>query len=898
MALEQRSPAVLKSDPMSTSLQETRLSRKDSILLVASNMAAQALQNFEPEVWGVLTAISATARKRIQGKNIILTADEHRFGRLVLDKPFQIEAASVSANHCKIYRKNGATIGSDHHLGICGSVLLKDTSTNGTYLNWEKLTKNGPEAEIRHGDIISFANPPDSENSLAFVFREVLKSATGADGVAKRKAGTVEDSSFSPSLLSYCHGTLHDVIMTTYTAELGHESKRLKGIGIGAPDGPLSLDDFRSLQRSNTELRKQLENHVSTIDLLRNENRALIEDHENKINEMKESFEQSYSKQLLELHQLIEVGEKDLDASNKTLSEQKHLIDDLSERLTACNQSLAEAKEIMVSQKASISEMKKQLDDEREQRREEREKAAADLKAAVLKAQSEAEEEFKRLSEASCRRYQEQQEVINKLQESEKERCLLVDTLRTKLEDSRQKLIASEHKVRQLETQLTEERVTSSNNRKRIEELDDELKTMKKKLESEKSAREDAWAKVSVLELQISAALRDLEYERRRLRGARERIILRETQLRAFYSTTEEISSLFAKQQEQLKAMQKTLEDEENYASDSAEIDLNAAPGDAVGNLISGNKQMQCKRHSTDKAGSSTSANNNNNIQVDNSSDNECGTEKHDCDHKTQEEFQSTQEVDSANGGEVPALEGGDPIGTEQVPDTESSGADKEQNHYPNVWVVLAGETMQVDDEIHDKETEEFAQVAMKSSEFSNRQGNQGGGLCTETVAIRTQDLLASEAAGSTAPLAHAENDSSGTGDNNDENGGHLPDSSTIVAESQCSLSPEGDKRKKDERRELSEMIGIVAPELKEHFKKANMNPNNQKETMWSNSNSDSEGVCSDDDENDGFRVEANGRVMVDSGTDHASDEDSHERSKSGDAMDEDEEGTENDSVG
>lgn len=30
------------------------------------------------------------------------------------------------------------------------------------------------------------------------------------------------------------------------------DSKRLKGIGIGAPDGPISLDDVRSLQRSNT----------------------------------------------------------------------------------------------------------------------------------------------------------------------------------------------------------------------------------------------------------------------------------------------------------------------------------------------------------------------------------------------------------------------------------------------------------------------------------------------------------------------------------------------------------------------------------------------------------------------------------------------------------------------
>lgn len=29
------------------------------------------------------------------------------------------------------------------------------------------------------------------------------------------------------------------------------DNKRLKGLGIGAPEGPISLDDFRSLQRSN-----------------------------------------------------------------------------------------------------------------------------------------------------------------------------------------------------------------------------------------------------------------------------------------------------------------------------------------------------------------------------------------------------------------------------------------------------------------------------------------------------------------------------------------------------------------------------------------------------------------------------------------------------------------------
>lgn len=45
-------------------------------------------------------------------------------------------------------------------------------STNGTYLNWEKLKKNSPESVLHHGDIISFAAPPDHGNidALPFLF--------------------------------------------------------------------------------------------------------------------------------------------------------------------------------------------------------------------------------------------------------------------------------------------------------------------------------------------------------------------------------------------------------------------------------------------------------------------------------------------------------------------------------------------------------------------------------------------------------------------------------------------------------------------------------------------------------------------------------------------------------
>ncbi|XP_020959623.1 uncharacterized protein LOC110263156 isoform X2 [Arachis ipaensis] len=94
-------------------------------------------------------------------------------------------------------------------------------------------------------------------------------------------------------------------------------------------------------------------------------------------------------------------------------------------------------------------------------------------------------------------------------------------------------------------------------------------------------AREEAWDKVSILKLEINATMQDLDFERRRLKGAKERLMLWEIQLHAFYSTTEEMQVLFAKQQEQLKAMQRTLENEENYENTSVDMDgvIGGTPG-------------------------------------------------------------------------------------------------------------------------------------------------------------------------------------------------------------------------------------------------------------------------------------------------------------------------------
>lgn len=853
---------------------------KDFILSVASKLSSQPLTNPDPNVWGVLTAISNNARKRAQGINIVLTGEEHCIGRLVEDTRFQVEANAVSGNHCKIFRKNAVAELSDV------TVFLKDTSTNGTYLNWKKLTKSSPEGKVQHGDIISFAAPPQHELAVAFVYREVVRSNSSMEGaVAKRKA--------------------EDIV---------GENKRMKGIGIGAPEGPISLDDFRILQRSNKELRKQLENQVLTIDTLRNEQQNTIDRHENEIKEMKESVAKSYLDHIKELQNMLDAKQKELVEVNRISAEQKHVLEDLNERLTASRQSCNEANEVMKSQKASIAELEAQLEEERDQRKEERQKATSDLKAAVQRVQSEAQEEVKRLSNAALQQERELEEEINKLQEKDKKWCSQVETLMPKLEETRQKLVASDNKIRQLEAQVCEEQLASANGRKRVEELEQETYRLRKELENEKAAREEAWAKVSTLELEINAAMRDLEFERRRLKGARERIMLRETQLRAFYSTTEEISGLFTKQQEQLKAMQRTLEDEENYDNTSVDIDLNLNPGNMDGNLVRDNGMTRYHSNSRAKAGLGPSAQRFDRNQTVTSSDGASVTEKHDCDTRSQgdqdtreEEFTSAEHhVKSGFGSEIdgvgtaPVLEG-ETIGTEQVLETESLGVDGERNFDLNKYSSLAGDTMQVEGEdcVHegDERIQTIHHDGLHHSQSSNLPENQRDVEDTEPGGIiRTQDLLASEVVGSwacsTAPSVHGDNEYPGSGDDDEKRGADRHDSNGQVAESQSTPSSDAVAiRRNRECRALSEMIGIVAPDLKDQFgTDVDGDCDGGKERLGSSSNSDTE-ACSDSNDNEEC---AKGGSMSDTETE-CSDKPVEDKNLD-DAMDEDTDATQEDS--
>ncbi|XP_010276144.1 PREDICTED: major antigen isoform X2 [Nelumbo nucifera] len=870
-------------------------SARELILSTARKLSAQHLQNSDPGVWGVLTAISKNARKRPQGINILLTAEKHYIGRLVEDKRFQIESHAISANHCKIYRKRLATEDAEQPSCFNCAVFLKDSSTNGTYLNWEKLKKNSPEAKLQHGDIISFAAPPQHELAFSFVYRECSKADTLVDGaVLKRKT----------------------------EEEFGSESKRLKGIGIGAPEGPISLDDVRSLQRSNTELRKQLESHVLTIETLQKEHRVALVRYENEMKELKESVSQPYLDKIKELHHTLEVKNKELDGVNSLLAERQHAVEDLEQRLRASMQSRNDADAVINNQKASICELEAQLDEERNQRREEREKSEADLKAALQRVQAEGQEELKRQSEVASKQQRELQEAINKLQESDKEKSLLIEASRSKLEGFRESLVISEKKVRQLEAQVKEEQKASAESRKKVEKLEHDVKRSRKELESEKVAREEAWAKVSALELEMADALRDLSIEKQRFQGARERVILRETQLRAFYSTTEEISVLFAKQQEQLKAMQRTLEDEDNYENTYVDIELNGTKGNTSGTVVREKETTAAHRsNSHGKEGSMSSSPRVVRIQVESTSDEASVTEKHDCDIRSQEQHTQDAECMSADrsvkGGFGSEIEGidtvpvldGDPIETERVLETESPAIDvnfSERNFDLKKCCYLDQEDkMQLDNDTQVQENEEEILKVHEENANCSQSNNPREVLRSmeDTEAggtIRTADLLTSEVAGSwafsTAPSVHGENQSPhsedcGSARSDGECAAALHCSDGQVAGSQVVASSTATAATKSnaERQKLNEMIKIVAPDCEVQFAGSGYG---ERDNKVSNSNSDSdtkEGSHHDSDTDD-ESISATDDTKV--GTDQEG------RDSEVEPMDESDDATQDDSVG
>lgn len=316
------------------------------------------------------------------------------------------------------------------------------------------------------------------------------------------------------------------------------------------------------------------------------------------------------------------------------------------------------------------------------------------------------------------------------------------------------------------------------------------------------------------------------------------RMLFRETQLRAFYSTTDEISALFIKQQEQLKAMRRTLEDEENYENTSVDIDLHVDLNAIQENFngVLGREREDHQRNIIAREGSGTSTPKARTVGGD-ASDDASATEKHDCDLGTQEggctqDAEYTSADPSVKGfgsyiGTEPVPDG-DPIDTERVLGTESEAVDIGFSQH----VVLHkcrnphADKMELDDET--QENGELPRITDDEDDHCSQPKIQLEALNamedTEPGTIKTADLLASEVAGSwavsTAPSVHGENESP-SGAHADANiDDETPATGFSDGEAAASQSAPvvTATRLSQERQALNAMIQIVAPEFKEQF--------------------------------------------------------------------------------
>lgn len=346
--------------------------------------------------------------------------------------------------------------------------------------------------------------------------------------------------------------------------------------------------------------------------------------------------------------------------------------------------------------------------------------------------------------------------------------------------------------------------------------------------------------------------------------------------------------------------MQKTLEDEDNY--DNTSVDMDGGIGGTLGreNAVSNNAA---------KAGSATSAQKQNIDQIETSSNEVSVTEKHDCGvrseecQNTQETCQNTQEAEftsadrdhGASVGTAPMMEG-DAVGTERVLETESPANDGRQNFDLNKGDPLEGDTMQIDDDINEQETEKHAHIPCRElsqhTQSNNLVDTEKTTEATEARdLIRTADLITSEVPGSwacsTAPSAQEENETPSNRDNN-EGSGALHDSNILVPESQT--TPDAAAARQNERRALSVMIGIVAPDRREQFGGSAYDCDRDRENHNGSSDSDTESVSDTVDDN---RAKSKGESISDAetqGCDHV-----EEDQKQDDSMDEDDESTEED---
>jgi hypothetical protein len=101
---------------------------------------------------------SCYAISSLQGQDIVLYRKEHFFGRLVADRLFKFEPSNVSGKHCRLFL---GTVKNEQGREET-TVFVQDSSSNGTYIQGQKLERGGKPMVLHPGDILSLVGPPES----------------------------------------------------------------------------------------------------------------------------------------------------------------------------------------------------------------------------------------------------------------------------------------------------------------------------------------------------------------------------------------------------------------------------------------------------------------------------------------------------------------------------------------------------------------------------------------------------------------------------------------------------------------------------------------------------------------------------------------------------------------
>ncbi|GAQ79380.1 hypothetical protein KFL_000290300 [Klebsormidium nitens] len=516
---------------------------KKTVAEVAPGIAADPVVARRPEQWGLLTAVSAAAKERKQGQDIILYRKEHLLGRLVPDTHYKFDLTNVSGKHCKVFLETRKTEEGEETV-----VLVQDSSSNGTFINGVRLEKGGTPLVLQNADILSLVGVPDADAALAYVFRAV--NAIGAPLPAEQiVAAKPQQPAPAPVRQPAPKRKPSPPASGVVGSEQPSEGKRARA-GDGAAD-VVRLDDMKRLQRSNEELTRGKEAQQRTIEALKADMRSAEQKHQEEKAEMEKGWKAKLEQAQAEAKEHV----AGLERSKAAQSQQQSAIEDLQRRLEAAGQSRKEADEAIKNHLTTINELTRGLDNERKARAAEKLQAEDEQKAAVEKVRAEAQAELARKTEGAEREKEEQAKRLQQLQDTEKEIRTQNESLRAKLEQQRELLVGAQEQERRLQARVAEERAGTGAQRAQLEAAQAELRKKEDALQLERAQRVQAESSVKSLSTRLEEMTNKLAFETERLHGLKDRILVRETQLRAFHSTTAKAFPLLQTMMEQLDTM-------------------------------------------------------------------------------------------------------------------------------------------------------------------------------------------------------------------------------------------------------------------------------------------------------------------------------------------------------